>query len=602
MGGITTLLLLLAAGGITYGWKPDDRGGVEYIIQVPPDQLQELPRLGQISSTIDPAVRGRVSRVVVQIGEGPLPQITPPEMPSNSGRSVNLGVGGAGIAAEDAALIPIPEMSDSSMVIPIAGIESGSNQAVMKPQTGNTTSASGFALPPSLSSPAPVTAPQVDAAGREISNPATPADSSARDVIPPPATRTPGSTTLPPFTGGNRAAVSNAINNAANSAGLSTGMATVRPGGPSTDPTNSRDSQWSQLGQNQPSIATTNPNSVVSPAPVLPPTGSNSSSGTPAGLNASDTFGRAPSAVSANNPTWSNPGFANSGTATGGTATSRTGSVNGVPAMNTASNPFRNRSNTSAAPNRSMLTPAQIAAGAWSVDIYGNPIDREGRPVTNSQSGANYGSSPGQFQQQPIPSTAGRGILNSGLQTQGSQFTQGSQLAPGSQFTQGSHFAPGNQIRGNTGSTGAIGNGPAGNSIMASLGAPAAGTVAAAPTNYVNPQTAGGAAVDLNSGSPATYQRPQQNSLSTAAGAGRPNSGRTVAGASGLSDPPSLASGSHRDPTLANRRQSSEPLVTWLLLISFVSNVYLIFWMKQLLMRYRDLVAAKRVSDSQAAA
>ncbi|MDF1841051.1 MAG: hypothetical protein P1U77_06410 [Rubripirellula sp.] len=591
MGGITTLLLLLAAGGITYGWKPDDRGGVEYIIQIPPDQLQELPRLGQISSTIDPAVRGRVSRVVVQIGEGPLPRITPQEMPSNIGRSANLGVGGAGIAAEDAALIPIPEMSDSSMVIPIAGIESGSSQAVMKPQTGNTTSASGFALPPSLSSPAPVTTAQVDAASREISNPATHADSSARNVIPPPATRTPGSTTLPPFTGGNSAGLSNAINNAANSAGLSTGMATVRPGGPSTDPTNSRDSQWSQLGQNQPSITTTNPNSVVSPAPVLPPTSRNSSNGTPAGLNASDTFGRSPSAVSGNNPTWSNPGFATSGTASGGT-----GSVNGVSATNTASNPFRNRTNASAAPNRSMLTPAQIAAGAWSVDIYGNPIDREGRPVTASQSGTSYGSNPGQFQQQPIPSTAGRGNQSSGLQTQGRQFTQGSQ------FTPGSHFATGNQIRGTAGSPGAIDNARAGNSAMASLGTPAAGTVITAPTNHVTPQTAGGSTVGLNSGPPATYQMPQQNSLSTAAGAGKPNSGRTFAGATGLSDPPSLASGSHGDSTLANRRQSSQPLVTWLLLISFVSNVYLIFWMKQLLMRYRDLVAAKRISDSQAAA
>ncbi|MEE2938427.1 MAG: hypothetical protein VYA84_20760 [Planctomycetota bacterium] len=591
MGGITTLLSLLAAGGITYGWKPDDRGGVEYIIQVPPEQLQELPRLGQISSTIDPAVRGQVSRVVVQIGEGPLPRITPPAMPSKSGRSANFGVGGAGIAAEDAALIPIPEMSDSSMVIPIAGIESGSNQAVMKPQTGNTMSASGFALPPSLSSPAPATTPQVETAGREISNPAKPADSSARNVIPPPATRIPGSTTLPPFTGRDRDAVSNVSNNAANSAGLTTGMATVRPGGPSTDPTNSRDSQWSQLGQNQPSITTTNPNSVVSSAPVLPPTASSSSSGTPAGLNASDTFGRAPSAVSADDPTWSNSGFANNATPTGGT-----GSVNGMSATNTEGNPFRNPTNTSTAPNRSMLTPAQIAAGGWSVDIYGNQIDRDGRPVTNTHSGANYVSNPGQIRHQPIPSTASQGTLESGLQTQASHFARGSHFAPDS------HFAQGNQTRGNAGSRGAIGNVPAGNSTMASLGTPAARTVTHAPTNYVNPHTAGGAAVDPNSGSPTTYQRPQQNSLSTAAGAGKPNSGSAFAGATGLSDPHSVASGSHRDSTLANRRQSSEPLVTWLLLISFVSNVYLIFWMKQLLMRYRDLVAAKRVSDSQAAA
>ena len=79
MGGITALLLL-AAGGINYGWKPDDQGGVEYVIQIPPDQLQELQRIGQVSSAIDPAVRGHVSRIVVQVGEGPLPRITPPDL------------------------------------------------------------------------------------------------------------------------------------------------------------------------------------------------------------------------------------------------------------------------------------------------------------------------------------------------------------------------------------------------------------------------------------------------------------------------------------------------------------------------------------------
>ena len=44
--GVVSVLFMMAAAGITYGWQPDERGGVEYIIQIPPDQLQELERLG----------------------------------------------------------------------------------------------------------------------------------------------------------------------------------------------------------------------------------------------------------------------------------------------------------------------------------------------------------------------------------------------------------------------------------------------------------------------------------------------------------------------------------------------------------------------------
>ncbi len=75
MGGVP-VLLMIAAMGITYGWQPDDSGGVEYIIQIPPDQLHEIERVGEISSVIDPAVRGHVSRVIIQVGNGPLPRRT----------------------------------------------------------------------------------------------------------------------------------------------------------------------------------------------------------------------------------------------------------------------------------------------------------------------------------------------------------------------------------------------------------------------------------------------------------------------------------------------------------------------------------------------
>ena len=41
MGGVP-VLVLIAAMGITYGWQPDGNGGVEYVVQIPPEQLDEL--------------------------------------------------------------------------------------------------------------------------------------------------------------------------------------------------------------------------------------------------------------------------------------------------------------------------------------------------------------------------------------------------------------------------------------------------------------------------------------------------------------------------------------------------------------------------------
>ena len=77
MGGAPTLLMV-AILGVTYGWQPDGDQGVEYIIQIPPEQLADIERMGEVSSTIDPAVRGRVSRVIVKVGTEPLPHTVPP--------------------------------------------------------------------------------------------------------------------------------------------------------------------------------------------------------------------------------------------------------------------------------------------------------------------------------------------------------------------------------------------------------------------------------------------------------------------------------------------------------------------------------------------
>lgn len=71
MGGASLLLAVAATTTIGYGWQPDKQGGLEYIVQIPPGELE---RSGEITSRIDPRVRGMVSRVVIRVGDGPVPQ------------------------------------------------------------------------------------------------------------------------------------------------------------------------------------------------------------------------------------------------------------------------------------------------------------------------------------------------------------------------------------------------------------------------------------------------------------------------------------------------------------------------------------------------
>lgn len=136
--GSALFSIMAVALGITYGWQPDPGGGegaVQYIVQISPDRLERLESLGEITSTIDPAVRGRVTQVVVRVGSGPVPKIDP------------ISSLGAGVSLSDAQPVPIPQMQlagESSGAVPIAGIAPGGKTSLMKPQTG------GFSLPPSV--------------------------------------------------------------------------------------------------------------------------------------------------------------------------------------------------------------------------------------------------------------------------------------------------------------------------------------------------------------------------------------------------------------------------------------------------------------------
>lgn len=77
--GSGSLLLILAAVGVDYGWQPDGtrlRGGddLEYIIQIAPDQIDRVQHAGEITSVLEPSISGRVTKVVIRIGNGTLPR------------------------------------------------------------------------------------------------------------------------------------------------------------------------------------------------------------------------------------------------------------------------------------------------------------------------------------------------------------------------------------------------------------------------------------------------------------------------------------------------------------------------------------------------
>ncbi len=183
MGGVP-VLLLFAAIGVSYGWQPDGGGGVEYIIQVPPEQLSRLQETGEITSVIDPQVQGHVSRVVIKVGNDPLPRKTPstisqlrhdtPVIASSGGGIVaggsvetqarlnhgNAPTLSASVDANDQLLIPIPEMKADSQSNPIRGISgdrlagntaggalSPPVESMMKPDSNSSSSGPGFSFP-----------------------------------------------------------------------------------------------------------------------------------------------------------------------------------------------------------------------------------------------------------------------------------------------------------------------------------------------------------------------------------------------------------------------------------------------------------------------
>ncbi len=569
MGGVPTLLMV-ATLGITYGWQPDGKDGVEYVIQIPPDQLQEIQRLGEISSTIDPAVRGRVSRVIVRVGDGPLPRTSAPDFSHQADDR------GSYVAQTDHTPMPVPASTDLREAIPIRGIETASKASVMKPQTNDANRDSGFTLPPSLRSfddgsaansaqmPGARAQNEFNAAAKRFGTAAdaTVASGSeflgrAENVLRNPVA---GATNVPPpadprsqslqFTGSDPQGM----------------MARTRAGGPSTDPINPRDNTWSDLTGRRPDVPSTDPpgaatgftaqnfpsSNAVNPAPATgnmqrQPVGATdvmtSGRSGATGLTPNDPFGRLPAGVA--------PSNAGQDPSSLYPATNRNTTANSFQTQPTQGAPFNAADSRPTAAQLATLPP-----GTFTVDVYGRPVDRDGRRLDPN----------------------GRPI---------DPYTTAMSNPPADEpFAQ----------------NGRIGS---------SLGTPNTYPPNTYPSTVYPPNTYSS---DANSARGTTNPYPQSSSPQSSSDArfardNRPDlrSDRTIqtleAGSLGMNSPTETQSRNSRpaDAETTRRPVSAQPLFNGLLLISFVANIYLIFWLKNLRHQFKDLITAKRMAASDSA-
>lgn len=172
--GATPVLIMLAAVGVDYGWQPDgttsSRGdNIEYIVQISPDQLQQIKSIGEITSAIDPSVQGRVSRIVVKGGTDPLPRIAGRSIALETASTVNSRPTAALVG--DAAMVPIPEILDSvaNQSPTYNSLRDGSTSksaSLMKPDPQG----GGFSMPESMQNGAQSAYDQVRSRVNEAAN------------------------------------------------------------------------------------------------------------------------------------------------------------------------------------------------------------------------------------------------------------------------------------------------------------------------------------------------------------------------------------------------------------------------------------------------
>ena len=161
MGGAVILLIAVSAGfastgiasaGVTYGWTPDGGRGVKYIIQIPPSEVDQVVRSGEIASQIPNEIRGHVSEVVIQIGDGSLPRITPNNLAQANFSSTSRPAATSPLAVEDRSPMPIPAMTGMMQLSPIRNPDVATAMMKPAPQAGGMNLPGGLGVPSTAAS------------------------------------------------------------------------------------------------------------------------------------------------------------------------------------------------------------------------------------------------------------------------------------------------------------------------------------------------------------------------------------------------------------------------------------------------------------------
>ncbi|QDT03386.1 hypothetical protein K227x_17680 [Rubripirellula lacrimiformis] len=721
MGGVPVLLMIAAMGmGITYGWQPDaNNDGIEYLVQVPPADIDRLQRIGEVSSAVDPRVRGHVTRVVIRVGTGPLPRRMPPGLPPIQDLYVQNSAGQKSTDQisndqRDLAPVAIPQIGDPhSAAAPTAADLSVASKPAGKrdlasaddgqvklmkpdPQAGQN-SGTGYnfptsPIPPSLQNAAANLQSTIDQAGREINNrteqvrntfgaatqnPGAASAPSGTGLVPPPSTRTQPNQTAtnsagnggfapPPFTGPPASGSNWGSDPSTNPSDRDNSWrdfagSTAAGTGPSTAPSSS-------TGFGDPRSASTAGNAANDPRPAT-------------GLRTTDAFGRPPAGLAT--PTSFG---ATSPTSTNSASSAMTQYEQSQLDAQRRAQQIRDQQTQTATTSGagsfleatttrpdSRLSQRQLQAGAWSVDQSNRIWDQNGKimlteslvppPNDSNPSNSQYAGGNTSDRYPPTDPRLVRGgasvpdysaaqsntIRNTGL---GSQTNDGLQ-DPRYASTQDPRSAPTQDPRYPS----------AQDPRYASAQDPR--YPSAQDPRYASaqdPRYASAQDPRYASAQEPRYPSTQDprfgsgldrdSSRTSLAGAGAPsltNSGRfaedprlaAAAGANSTLDPrwstatndaareppsmrdrasdfqsgreqPGSAAPPSSSPSTPETNRNSldsgrevgtqQPLFNGLLLMSFVANVYLIFWLKNLRVQFRDMVAAKRMANSNTAA
>tara|TARA_R110002049_G_scaffold2750_2_gene21523 strand:- start:328937 stop:330799 length:1863 start_codon:yes stop_codon:yes gene_type:complete len=615
MGGVP-VLLLLAAMGITYGWQPDGNGGVEYIIQIPPDQLDELQQSGELTSVINPKVQAHVSRVVVKVGDETLHEITPPELNQTAKLS---HLSSVRTAAHDGSPVPIPEIREQVMK-PAGGFDLPDtlNDAATRAAGNLRTGVDDFTAEMQRRA-ANAGTDQARATANELQNRAGNALRNAADTL--------------LGRGGNNATASNPQLPNFTGADPASAAALSRQGVASTDPTGQRDQNWygpdgrlrrpttDPVDSNRELVGPPDPRSSTGAASA------NSNFTNPlaqaaaeraradqlrtdqlrteqaraeqlraeqarveqaraeqlraeqerarlaaqersTGFGTTSNFGRSPIGMSGGSAGNADPRLASTSNDSrfGGNEPTY-GTAFGAQTAGVSQN-----MNVAASvdPRLTAEQVAQLPSGGWSFDAYGRPIDRDGRVL--DQWGRPVASATQVASNPSIPSGQADPRLS---QPTGYDFARGT-ADPNASAPQYNGQAYNDPRAANV-------------QFNASYPDPNRGL---ATTSVYPPSTSQTTAVT-------TLQRPQPETrvAQTSGVSTQPtNLDRSTYSASDVSA--GYGATRPRGDSVIPREEPKGPLFNILLLVSIVGNLYLFFWLKNLRYRFRDLVAAKRVMSS----